>query len=314
MWENGSVRDLGTLGGSQAQALFINDVGQVIGQSFTAVTTGAPKNIGDLLWSRPVAGFIWQNGTMTDLGNLGGTWVLPLRLNQRGQVVGFATRNGDRTFRPFLWDQGIMKDLGTLGGSNGRATAINDAGDVVGGTDLPNGGFHAFLWRNGVMRDLGSVRTRSQAWHINSKSQIVGTTGNDGESSNRAFLWENNGPMVDLNTLIPGGSLLTLRYPLGINDAGEIIGFGALPNGDSHPFLLVPLPKMTPRASSTPSGQKSVTLDLKVSAGRKYALQSSRDLIAWSPLGDPFLAQEDSVTREFELGDAHLFFRIARVF
>jgi hypothetical protein len=43
-------------------------------------------------------------------------------------------------------------------------------------------------------------------------------------------------------------------------------------------------------------------------------MESSRDLIAWSPLGGPFLAQEDNLTRELELLEAHLFFRIARVF
>ncbi len=71
---------------------------------------------------------------------------------------------------------------------------------------------------------------------------------------------------------------------------------------------------MTVRTSTSMDGRKSVTLDLKVSTGRKYVLESSRDLIAWNPLGDPFLAPEDNLTREFELLEAHLFFRIARVF
>jgi len=53
---------------------------------------------------------------------------------------------------------------------------------------------------------------------------------------------------------------------------------------------------MAVRISTTPGGQKSVTLDLKVSAGRKNVLESSRDLIDWNPLGDPFLAQEDHLT------------------
>ena len=314
LWGNGSVQDLGTLGGPCAWAVGINNTGQIIGQSLTDVTTGARKEAGEASWTRPVAGFIWQNGTMVNLGSLGGTWVLPRRINQRGQVIGFATRQGDASYRPFLWEQGVMKDLGTFGGSNGSANAINDAGEVAGGAALSNGGFHAFLWKDGVMKDLGTVRERSQAWHMNSKSQIVGTTGGDAESSNRAFLWENGGPMVDLNTLVPKGTPLTLRYPIAINDAGEILAYGVLQNGDSRPALLLPLPRLTARSSTTTTGQKSVTLELKVSAGRRYALESSQDLISWTPLGDPFLAQEDNVTRELEPLDARRFFRIARVF
>jgi hypothetical protein len=46
--------------------------------------------------------------------------------------------------------------------------------------------------------------------------------------------------MVDLNTLIPPGSAMQLATALNINDLGEIAGAGILPNGDTHPFLLIP--------------------------------------------------------------------------
>ena len=45
----------------------------------------------------------------------------------------------------------------------------------------------------------------------------------------RAFLWENGGPMVDLNTLIPPNSGLTLVQAFSINDRGEIAGIGVPP-------------------------------------------------------------------------------------
>jgi hypothetical protein len=46
--------------------------------------------------------------------------------------------------------------------------------------------------------------------------------------------------MVDLNTLVPRGSAIQLATALNINDRGEIVGAGILPNGDTHRFLLIP--------------------------------------------------------------------------
>jgi len=235
LWENGTGVDLGTLGGPSAWATCINDNGQVIGQSFTVVATGQQRQINGWTFSRPMAGFIWENGHMVDLGSLGGTFALPIRINNQGQVIGFMTITGDQSTHPFLWEKGILKDLGTLGGSSGRANAINEAGAVVGGSVLASGLNRAFLWTNGVMINLGTLGTHSQAWGINSKGQVVGTSGTT-HPNLRAFLWENGGPMLDLNTLVPPGSPV-LAVTLAINDRGEILCGG--PNEEGL-FLLVP--------------------------------------------------------------------------
>jgi hypothetical protein len=62
-----------------------------------------------------------------------------------------------------------------------------------------------------------------------------------------AFLWEGNGPMVDLNTLIPPGASLELTYAIAINDRGEIAGFGVSPGvppedyeTQGHAYVLLP--------------------------------------------------------------------------
>jgi probable HAF family extracellular repeat protein len=84
LWQDGVMQDLGTLGGPDASANFINDQGDVVGPSFTAIDpgTGFPAALHPDLWN---------NGKMQDLGSLGGTDSEPTALNQRAEVVGFST-------------------------------------------------------------------------------------------------------------------------------------------------------------------------------------------------------------------------------
>jgi probable HAF family extracellular repeat protein len=132
-------------------------------------------------------------------------------------------------------------DLGNLGGTRWNLPFyINNQGKVVGQSGVPGGiAFHAFLWQNGVMTDLGTLPGDIWSWasNINSKNQAVGTS--FPEIGSRAFLWQ-NGVMTDLNTLIPAGFAFYLAEAFGINDRGEIAGFGVLSDGHTRPFLLIP--------------------------------------------------------------------------
>jgi len=131
-----------------------------------------------------------------------------------------------------------MKDLGTLGGDNSEAVWINDAGGIAGSADLSGTGLHhAVRWKDGEIFDLGTVSgdpcSRSKA--INARGQIVGVS-SDCSNPVRAFLWEEGGPMIDLNTVIPPGSGLQLTFAFNINDRGEILAKSDL----GHIVLLVP--------------------------------------------------------------------------
>jgi probable HAF family extracellular repeat protein len=251
LWENGVMQDLGTLGGADAAAALLNERGQIVGTSYTNSTpnsvTGVPT----------VDPFLWENGTMVDLGTLGGTFGSPSALNNRGEVVGQSNLAGDLTSHPFLWTKtGGMQDLGTLGGSNGVTNWINDAGAIAGKADLrgPLPQNHdAVLWRHGSMIDLGTLSgdSCSNAYYVNSRGQVVGTSESRDlcllPTGEHAFLWEGGGPMVDLNSLVATGSNLELTFAFAINDSGEIVGIG-VPSGCmpanidfcGHAYVLIP--------------------------------------------------------------------------
>ena len=113
--------DLGTLGGTYSEALAVNDLGQVVGASYTA---GVPL----------LHAFLWTaHDGMIDLGTLGGRYSGATWVNNGGQVVGESTVASDGSFHAFLWtaSEGMI-DLGTLGGPVSAAQAVNESGQVVG--------------------------------------------------------------------------------------------------------------------------------------------------------------------------------------
>ncbi len=177
---------------------------------------------------------------MTDLGTLPGhPYSFATDINNRGEVVGTSGPfEGAPDQHAFRWERGTMTDLATLGGIFSLAWGINSRGQVVGVSTTAGEQQDAFLWEKGTMTDLGTLGgTSSVARHLNSRGQIVG--GSDIPSGQEhAFLWE-DGLMRDLNDLIPENSGWVLVEARGINNAGDIVGFGTI-NGQTHAFLLNP--------------------------------------------------------------------------
>ncbi len=101
LWEDGVLHDLGTLGGPDSAALFLNESGEVAGASYTNstpnATTGNPTQ-DPFLWmpchrdsrdndtcrdDRESTGA--ENGRMLDLGTLGGTFGYHIGLTTAGR-------------------------------------------------------------------------------------------------------------------------------------------------------------------------------------------------------------------------------------
>jgi len=113
------------------------------------------------------------------------------------------------------------------------------------------------------MKDLGLLDTDSGnlpgsgMGAINNNGQVVGVSCINDPSCNtlnpellaRAYLWQ-KGKMMDLNSLVVGGAPLYLIFATQINDAGEIIGFGATHEGEIHAFEATPIHDAGPAAHS----------------------------------------------------------------
>jgi probable HAF family extracellular repeat protein len=240
--------DLGTGfgSGSSSMAWGINSGGQVVGERRSQ--------------SSPTRATLWQNGTIQDLGTLGGTATsgtesIAYAINDSGQVVGAALPSDGYPLHGFVWQNGVMRDLGTLGG-NDEATHARDianTGQIVGSSQNDGGETHAFSWIAGAMTDLGTLGgTYSTAYGVNEHGQIVGGSrtpdsprpGNAGH----AVLWT-DGLMIDLNehvTNLPAD--VALETARSINDDGVIVGTTCTllcEPGKTAPrrgFLLVPQP------------------------------------------------------------------------
>lgn len=178
LWDNGTMTDLGTLGGIFGTAQCANNRGQVIGQSSLSEHPGA------CFTGEPDChAFLWEQGTMKDLGTLGGTFSVPVWLSNKGEAVGVATTSDDEQFHAVLWaaDAGTT-DLGTLDGDCfSQAFAINARGQIVGQSfscDFSN--IRAVLWDHGSIIDLQTVIPSSsslqlvEAFNINDRGEILG--------------------------------------------------------------------------------------------------------------------------------------------
>jgi probable HAF family extracellular repeat protein len=270
LWQYGKTYTLPLLAGHNGSAGQINKHGEAVGYAETGVRdpgcpTGARVN-GTGPQVLDFEAVVWgpRQGEIRELHPLPGDTVgMAFGINDDGQIVGLSGSCANTIVPPFaaglhavLWDKdGTAHDLGNLGGTGNPdllaignvANAVNNRGQVAGVSAMSgNTTTHAFLWtkERGKMLDLGTLTgdVNSAALGINDRGEMVGASFSAGgpiSGNPRPFLWK-DGRMTDLNDLVPANSPLHLLTAFGINDAGEIAGFGVTGSGDLHAFLATP--------------------------------------------------------------------------
>jgi len=268
VWSNGTMVQIGTLGGPSSSGRAINRHGNVAGYADRANgdqlaysyagATLSPLNVFGSTYSYGsaindaghIAGsyfteasgtraFLHTGGVNVDLGTLGGDFAIASGINSLGHVVGFSALDNTSPWlaHAFLYANGVLTDLGTMAGASlSEATAINDRGQIA-GHGWVQGSHHAFIYEKGIMKDLGTLGgRRSFAYGINSHGQVVGNSNDPDDFDYYAYIYD-GGVMIDLNTLIDPSLGWTLHGANGINDSGQIAAYGCR-NGECGALLL----------------------------------------------------------------------------
>jgi probable HAF family extracellular repeat protein len=112
-----------------------------------------------------------------------------------------------------------------------EAYAVNARRQVAGSTfTVP---LRAFYWDRHGIQEIGPLGgTKSRAFDINNRGEVVGVATLPGDQIGHAFVWR-DGVLEDLGTL-PGG---TVSIGYAINQRGQVVGTADASDGSVHAFL-----------------------------------------------------------------------------
>ncbi len=224
----------------------INEAGVVIGTSTYRYYSGCRYSRQAVYWSDDV-GTVSLAGAVpsADVGR---------DINNFNEVVGVASFSGScGDFEAFLYriDEGEWVDLHSMlvgsGAGITEAHAVNDLGQVAGSGW--NGSFSsAWVWDPSEgFTFLPALKNGDQdrvsPYDISNSGVMVGSAATDGFSDRRAFIWDSELGMRDLNDLVDLPQDFILDRAIAISDSGMIVGDGHWGPGWGAPvaFALLPL-------------------------------------------------------------------------
>jgi probable HAF family extracellular repeat protein len=211
-----------------SRAVAINDSGQVLGWGPLADGLGTYNGL-----------FLYSDGAISPLIARGQSGSGTGSINNSGQIVATLGLVGGLGVYPCAYSAGAWSPLvGTnwsplLGTNYGNAKAINASGQVVGTGSYGNK--NAFLTGGGITTYWGDTNDSITPFGMNDGGEVVGTMtvpAGGGLTSVGAFLFQ-SGVLTALNPV--GGFQSSQGY--GINNAGEVVGYGVLTNGAGMEFL-----------------------------------------------------------------------------
>jgi probable HAF family extracellular repeat protein len=227
------LTDLGTLGGTESRAFGINNLGQVVGFSFTSGNISSPGAL-ERWRAYRTAPNAAINPATDNLGTLGGSTSTAHDINDLGQVVGGSDLPGGVGYRAFRTAANspinpATDNLGTLGGQQSQALAINNSGQVVGAAFTAGNREHPFRTAsnaaiNPATDDLGTLGgTNGSANDINELGQVTGHTTIAGDAFGHAFRTAPNGKIVPATSDI-GILIAKDTAAVAINNHGQVVG------------------------------------------------------------------------------------------
>lgn len=159
LYSNGTMIDIDSANQAISRATAINDYEQITGSRSIEVVDATDVT------NYYQHAFLYRDGTMQDIGTLGGNASQANGINNYGQIIGVATTAGDVETHPFLYSAGTMYDLNSLivafgSGWSFTPNGINDAGQIVGTAVDTSGNAHAAVLKPlpaGVVDNIGST-------------------------------------------------------------------------------------------------------------------------------------------------------------
>jgi probable HAF family extracellular repeat protein len=239
-WDSDGIpTDIGDLGGGFTEVTALNDLSQITGHS--RETDGTPR------------AFIWDNGVMTDLGDVyphkvHGTY--GQAINNMNQIVGFSLDELG-FFRAFIWEDGEMRDLGGFPLNPTWAYGINELGYVVGvvSDEVNNRGATGIVWKpNGeivLLKKPNGRPWKNEARVINNHNIILGTHYKKNSLPGEPYwpvIWSTfDAEPFLVQALLPPNSGWIIDKAEDINDSNQIVGDGFRWGMWNQGYILTPV-------------------------------------------------------------------------